>query len=156
MKKKFNFYLILGVISLFIILGIIYFSTIYSHHERKDNGRYEELQELTDFDIEAYSWINLMPTVYVEGEIPEENKAFFLFTLNGISKDTFTSEYEIVKIILNDKEIEKNKISFEDENGFRFTNKEYKKNNSITLIIENKSSKQKYIKKFNISTEEAW
>lgn len=116
-----------------------------------ENEDFEKIQELVSFDIEAISYLNLMPEA---SESEESNKAYFSFSLNGIDKETFLNNCEIESIRLNDVFIDNKEILFEDDNGFRFYSENYKmKNNKINLVIRNKKTGEKYSKTLKVSTK---
>jgi len=111
----------------------------------------DKIQELSFFDINVYSCLNLMPGPGKESH----NEAYFVFTLNGIDPNSFLNEYEIEHILLNNQQIDNEKIIYED-GGFRFYSSHYKhENNVINLTIKEKATNVRYSKKLKVSTETA-
>ena len=132
-----------------IVCGIAGIGFLAIHYNKKSLNL-EDTQELKDFDVTVVSYLNLMPGANPYGE------AYFAFSLNGISKDMFLSEYEIESIELNSKKIRNQEITYEDYNGFRFYSLNYENNNTIVIIIKNKNTNKRYYKKLNVSTDKVY
>lgn len=138
-------YVIITLI-LSILLGVGFFA-IWYNIRNQNQGNTEELK---DFDITVISYLNLMP---MASETNEPKTAYFAFALNGIDQDSFLNEYKIESIELNGGLINTKDVIYEYDNGFRFYSSNYKKNNTINLIISNKITNIKYLKKLKVSTE---
>ena len=63
------------------------------------------------------------------------------------------NEYKIESIELNGRLINTKDVIYEYDKGFRFYSSNYKKNNTINLIISNKNTNIKYLKKLKVSNE---
>lgn len=138
-------YVIITLI-LSIFLGVGFFAIWYNIR----NQNSENTEELKDFDITVISYLNLMP---MASENNEPKTAYFAFALNGIDQDSFLNEYKIESIELNGSLINTKDVIYEYGNGFRFYSSNYKKNNTINLIISNKNTNIKYLKKLKVSTK---
>lgn len=132
-----------------IVCGIAGIGLLVINYNKKSLNL-EGTQELKDFDITVISYLDLMPGANPSAE------AYFAFSLNGISKDMFLSEYEIESIELNGKKIRNKEITYEDYNGFRFYSLNYENNNTIVIIIKNKNTNERYYKKLNVSTDRVY
>lgn len=134
------------ILILSILLGIGFFA-IWCNIRNQNS---ENTEELKDFDITVISYLDLMP---MTSETNEPKMAYFAFALNGIDQDTFLNEYKIESIELNGSLINTKDVIYKDSNGFRFYSSNYKENNTINLIISNKNTNIKYLKKLKVSTE---
>jgi len=107
----------------------------------------ETSQEL-NFDIELYSWIDLMPS---HDPVLE---AYFLFELEGIKNETFIEEYEIVHIELNGNPINNEKIYYAVYSGFGFDALDYNKDvNHVKLTLKNKNTNKEYTKEYDVKMD---
>jgi hypothetical protein len=139
-KRKY----IIIVLIVVIIIGIFLILKV------NKNG--ENTKQLTQFEITVSSYVNLMPQGgYVDNTTKQ---ASFSFGLNGINIDDFENEYEIESIKLNDNLINNSDIIYSN-NSFIIYSEEYKDNNKIELIIRNKNTNIKYLKKLEVKTKSA-
>ena len=145
MNKKFSYIIIMTLLILAIIFCIVNIFKGDNSTNSVDEENIKDMQELKDFDITVISYLDLMP-----GANPSR-EAYFSFSLNGIDKDSFLSEYEINSIELNGNKIRNQDIIYEDYNGFRFYSLDYKDDNTIVVIIKNIN--EKYYKKLSVSTK---
>jgi hypothetical protein len=139
-KRKY----IIIVLIVVIIIGIFLILKV------NKNG--ENTKQLTQFEITVSSYVNLMPQGgYVDNTTEQVS---FSFGLNGIDIEDFEKEYEIESIKLNGNLINNSDIIYRN-NSFIIYSEEYKNNNKIELIIRNKNTNIKYLKKLEVKTEAA-
>jgi hypothetical protein len=144
-NKKIYVIIILIVL---IIIGIFVIVKVNKNKEEK-----EEIEQLTQFDITVVSYLDLMPNPMSDDYGKKE--AYFSFLFDGIDIYDFENEYEIESIKLNGKLINNSDIIFlEDYGSFRIYSTKYKNNsnNKIELIIKNKNTNIKYLKKLEVKT----
>jgi len=116
------------------------------------------LPEFTDVKITMESWLDLMPKVYTnEEDAKKEKEAKFIFFL-GIDKADFFNTYEIKKIAINDIQISNDKIIIQpDQDLFLFNTVHYDMTlNTVKLIINNKKTKQNYLKEITVVLGKAY
>lgn len=137
MKKKYSYIIAIIVIITVAIICIVYLS---------GNKKIAKIKEITDFDITAISYLDLMP-----GANPNKY-AYFDLILNGIDKNDFLNEYEIENIYLNGNVVK----DIDSNNKFRFYSKRFKDNNVIYVIIKNKKTNMEYSKKIEVLTKKVY
>ena len=138
-KNKFIITLVFGIVAIIVGIFIMFLSFKNENFEN-----FEKIEKLQDFEIVINTSYNAMPGA-------ESKKAYFRCYLRRIERSEFLNQYEIKSINLNGKNVKLKDIDFVDSSAslelFNFHSEYYKGSNIIKIIIEDKNTNIKYLKK---------
>jgi hypothetical protein len=110
-------------------------------------------KKLIQFDIIGKSSVDKTPILIVD---EDDVMAIFKFNLVGIENDEFFDKYEIESIKINGQLVANSECYYDDcydEPFLEINSLNYKPDNEIEIIIRDKNSDKKYLKKLAVETK---